>query len=729
MDTFLSTVRETTRAILQAKWPNKDIRIELIPIEWHKALHDQVDSSMNRITLKSIPTIRLIENEYLADVLYYFAKDRGQSIIDHITDLFNTSYHNFAERYPNFDGRIAIFGYSLGGICVYDILSHQRTELTEEERKEFTKVDLNVPKLAFTPNFFFGLGSPIGAVMVMRNHNPLFYHPAEDIHFENIFHPFDPLAYRYEPLCYQDYTDEPAVLVDKCNPMMGSFSFPSFPSIPDLMSANGLLASLSLPSLSIQFPEMPKMPSFSPLQEQAEDDISQPPEARLRQVSIFEQARETFVRQLAAVTQYIGGSKTGILVDSEAQRVRTLEFLNGEPKLKRRKSDSDIRSSVISQAWMYEFGLQHPEIGERETETAQTNDLGEKDDIAEGEGGPLADFKRRTAGWFGSRAHGTANESSPAWRHASLYTSGIVTSQPFNAEADEDYFSQHRPPAAMAAARHHHRVEVLNNNARLIDSSRKARLERQHSGNLMRDLAEELNAPLSRRVMGLEAAIEDVEEEDDEFHDAEEEINQYMHHQPTAPRSTILASSRHLTSPPPSRMRRHSHTGMASSNQAEPVNAASERRHRDVLVELDKELREPGLAITKPGQETVDVVEDTTVPVVGSPALSSDGSVKVTTERDAQEQEDGLQESNFDLSDDEVDKKTLALPLKRRIDYVLQSESFMDMIVNEYLVGFRAHFSYWTNKDLLWHVLRRMEGTEKIAGEEGEGMEAATRPR
>ena len=31
------------------------------------------------------------------------------------------------------------------------------------------------------------------------------------------------------------------------------------------------------------------------------------------------------------------------------------------------------------------------------------------------------------------------------------------------------------------------------------------------------------------------------------------------------------------------------------------------------------------------------------------------------------------------------------------------------MIANEYLVGFRAHFSYWTSRDLMWHILRRME--------------------
>jgi hypothetical protein len=109
---IVESLQETTRQVLQAKVPDHNVRIELIPIEWHRHIHDQVDPILNRITLKSIPTIRLIENDYLADVLFYFSKDRGQSIIDNVTHLFNTSYHNFMEKHPDFDGKIVILGYS-----------------------------------------------------------------------------------------------------------------------------------------------------------------------------------------------------------------------------------------------------------------------------------------------------------------------------------------------------------------------------------------------------------------------------------------------------------------------------------------------------------------------------------------------------------------------------------------------------------------------------------------
>ncbi|KAG1440912.1 hypothetical protein G6F56_011714 [Rhizopus delemar] len=46
----------------------------------------------------------------------------------------------------------------------------------------------------------------------------------------------------------------------------------------------------------------------------------------------------------------------------------------------------------------------------------------------------------------------------------------------------------------------------------------------------------------------------------------------------------------------------------------------------------------------------------------------------------------------------------------KRIDYVLQPEKFLGFLTkNSYLSGLTAHFSYWTHKDLLWHIVRRLE--------------------
>jgi hypothetical protein len=66
--------------------------------------------------------------------------------------------------------------------------------MTEEQEVDYKKLDFTFPKLDFKPHHFFGLGSPIGAVLTFRGQSPVHYRPEDDIQIENIFHPFDPLV-------------------------------------------------------------------------------------------------------------------------------------------------------------------------------------------------------------------------------------------------------------------------------------------------------------------------------------------------------------------------------------------------------------------------------------------------------------------------------------------------------------------------------------------------------
>lgn len=50
--------------------------------------------------------------------------------------------------------------------------------------------------------------------------------------------------------------------------------------------------------------------------------------------------------------------------------------------------------------------------------------------------------------------------------------------------------------------------------------------------------------------------------------------------------------------------------------------------------------------------------------------------------------------------------------LPNRIDFVLRPEKLFGCVPkNEYFSGLTAHFSYWTHKDLMWHIVRRLENT------------------
>ncbi|SAM01403.1 hypothetical protein [Absidia glauca] len=190
----METIRKTICEVLQARLPDRDIRIQLIPIEWHKHIHEETDDCLENITLSTIPGVRLVNNDYMMDALYYLAKDRQQSIVTHVTQSFNSSYREFMEAHPTFNGNIGIFGYSLGGLITWDILAHQRPIETAEEQGQLDKLDLHVPRLDFKPQFLFGVGCPLGGFLNIRNQDPRLYHPDSSTIFENIYHPCDPLS-------------------------------------------------------------------------------------------------------------------------------------------------------------------------------------------------------------------------------------------------------------------------------------------------------------------------------------------------------------------------------------------------------------------------------------------------------------------------------------------------------------------------------------------------------
>ena len=110
----LDQLRRTSQEVI-----SEDFELEMVhwePIEWHSLLHqlESVDHRIKKITLPTCSVLRMINNDFLADVLYYFTSYHGQSIIDIVANSMNKSFTEFMKKYPNFKGKIAIFGHSLG---------------------------------------------------------------------------------------------------------------------------------------------------------------------------------------------------------------------------------------------------------------------------------------------------------------------------------------------------------------------------------------------------------------------------------------------------------------------------------------------------------------------------------------------------------------------------------------------------------------------------------------
>ena len=171
-----------------------------------------------------------------------------------------TTVVNKFRTITNFNGPISIIGHSLGSIIAWDILNNQpeETAVDEEEILFTSEFDLSRsdvrggtetslshhqteilsrstssvsvvhtgeeeiitkygPRLDFSVSNFFMLGSPVAVFLMIRNQrSPL----TDDFYLRgcrrvfNIFHPYDPVAYRIEPCIDPCNTDlDPAIIM------------------------------------------------------------------------------------------------------------------------------------------------------------------------------------------------------------------------------------------------------------------------------------------------------------------------------------------------------------------------------------------------------------------------------------------------------------------------------------------------------------------------------------
>ncbi|XP_011337475.2 SEC23-interacting protein isoform X2 [Ooceraea biroi] len=214
-------------------------RIEVLPISWHTTLHSDdtgIDKKLQAITLESIPKLRHFTNDTLLDILFYTSPMYCQTIMQTVGNEMNRLHALFKERNPSFNGGVYLGGHSLGSLIMFDLLCHQKPSVEEEPENENDEDDTFEPikpmpapvlkrrlskrisyvmgtagtgqpfihyaQLNFHPRAFFALGSPIGMFVTVRGIDTLgenFTLPTCPAFF-NIFHPFDPVAYRVESL-------------------------------------------------------------------------------------------------------------------------------------------------------------------------------------------------------------------------------------------------------------------------------------------------------------------------------------------------------------------------------------------------------------------------------------------------------------------------------------------------------------------------------------------------
>uniref|UniRef100_A0A8C6PV03 DDHD domain containing 2 n=1 Tax=Nothobranchius furzeri TaxID=105023 RepID=A0A8C6PV03_NOTFU len=234
-------------------------RVEFLPVNWHSALHGDatgVDEDIQRITLPSISRLRHFTNDTLLDLFFYNSPTYCQTIVDTVASEINKLHALFKQRHPEFEGDVSVTGHSLGSLILFDLLTNQRTGSRAREgalcqdcdlrdlgiplgpRKKILnyikrraqsitsavdyeyfdvgigQVSIDYPQLAFHPQTFFAFGSPIGMFLTVRGLkriDPNYSFPTCKS-FYNIYHPYDPVAYRIEPMIVSEVDLEPMLI-------------------------------------------------------------------------------------------------------------------------------------------------------------------------------------------------------------------------------------------------------------------------------------------------------------------------------------------------------------------------------------------------------------------------------------------------------------------------------------------------------------------------------------
>ncbi|XP_019051838.1 PREDICTED: phospholipase SGR2-like isoform X3 [Nelumbo nucifera] len=172
------------------------------------------------------------------DVLYYMSPIYCQDIINSVSNQLNRLYTKFIKRNPGYDGKVDALkakvaepeskcqGHKeIGATIPKELPSHKLPCEQDETHKSHTPY-IKYTKLEFKVDTFFAVGSPLGVFLSLRNirigtGKGQEYWKDEGISEEmpacrrmfNIFHPFDPVAYRVEPLICKEYISKRPVII------------------------------------------------------------------------------------------------------------------------------------------------------------------------------------------------------------------------------------------------------------------------------------------------------------------------------------------------------------------------------------------------------------------------------------------------------------------------------------------------------------------------------------
>ncbi|PIC43966.1 hypothetical protein B9Z55_004501 [Caenorhabditis nigoni] len=239
-------VRDNVVSAMEKFFPDEKSRPMFLPVQWRCSL--VLDGGLtDNITIPKMSSMRASLNSTAMDVMYYQSPLFRTEIVREVVAQLNRTYKLFKANNPQFNGHVHIFGHSLGSVICYDVLTQYSplmlydkyvtksideylekndSEHTKEARKAMEAMKLareqlrehmdgginkllvtNDEQLNFKVKYLFAVGSPLGVFLTMRGgvSADLLSKATNVERIFNIFHPYDPVAYRLEPFFTPEY--------------------------------------------------------------------------------------------------------------------------------------------------------------------------------------------------------------------------------------------------------------------------------------------------------------------------------------------------------------------------------------------------------------------------------------------------------------------------------------------------------------------------------------------
>lgn len=260
-------VRDAVYSQLEKHFPDERSRPMFLPIEWRSSL--VLDGGVtDQITLPKMSSMREALNSTAMDIMYYQSPLYRKEIIAGVVSQMNSVYEQFMGNNPSFDGPVSIFAHSLGSVICYDILTswspllmydqyvteaiNTHIQNVKDERARETMVEYQAARekmhnnveggikkmlvtkdeiLLFKVKYLFAIGSPLAVFLVMRGvgKDTVIPENAKVERIYNVFHPYDPVAYRLEPLFSPEYRNIRPVKIFSSHDLRGKNPYDELP--------------------------------------------------------------------------------------------------------------------------------------------------------------------------------------------------------------------------------------------------------------------------------------------------------------------------------------------------------------------------------------------------------------------------------------------------------------------------------------------------------------------